>query len=108
MSRSGSEPTYAVVSPVGVSGIESISASLPVLDLRGKTICELWDQVFKGDQIFAIVRKMLAERFPNVRSISHETFGDTTPGDDPVAHEKQLSDRLRALGCDAVISAVGN
>ena len=100
------EPRYEVVSPVGPSASERVQPSLPLDDLRGKTIGELWDYVFKGDEMFRILRRALAERYPGVRFVPFETFGNLH-GKDEEALVAALPARLRQSGCDAVISAVG-
>ena len=35
-------------------------------DLRGKTVGELWDYLFKGEEIFPLVRRALGQRYPGV------------------------------------------
>jgi hypothetical protein len=97
---------YDVVAPLGPSAAECIPPSAPLVDLNGKTVAELWDYVFKGDQMFPIIRRALLERYPDVTFVPFETFGNTH-GSDEERVIKALPERLRQLGCDAVISAVG-
>lgn len=101
-----SEPRYDVVSPIGPSTSERVAPSDPIADLRGKTIGELWDYVFKGDEMLRVLRRVLAERYPGVRFVPFETFGNLH-GKDEAQLVGMLPDRLRQHGCDAVISAVG-
>ena len=48
------ESTYEVVWPLGKSVYEIASLADHNSDLSGKTICELWDGVFRGAEIFPI------------------------------------------------------
>lgn len=105
--RSASEPVYEVVWPLGKSAAAaSVNLSSPVSDLRGKTIAELWDWLFKGDEMFAIVREKLRERFPDVKFVDYRTFGNIH-GPTERSIIAALPETLRQHGCDAVISAVG-
>ena len=45
--------------------------------LEGKTIGQLWDDLFRGDEIFPILEEELGRRFPGVRFVRHGTFGST-------------------------------
>ena len=41
----------------------------PRLDsLEGKTVAQLWDQLFKGDVVFDLLEEGLKSRFPGVRA----------------------------------------
>src|SRR5207245_11712571 len=74
--------------------------------LSGKTVGELWDYLFKGEEMFPLIRKALETRYPGIRFVEFETFGSIHGRD-----EKELAATLPALlrkhGCDARISAVG-
>jgi hypothetical protein len=52
-----------VVSPAGVSALKIVGANPRINDLNGKTVCEVWNGVFKGDVTFPIIRKLLKEKF---------------------------------------------
>ena len=73
--------------------------------LEGKTIAQLWDQLFKGDVIFDLLEEGLKVRFPGVRFISWREFGSTHGGDEKAALAA-LPAKLKALGVDAVISGM--
>jgi len=106
MTNSEREPVYDVVWPLSPSAAPAASLAARVTDLSGKTVGELWDYLFKGEQIFPQIRSALAARYPGIRFVDYETFGSTHGRD-----EKQLAEtlpaELRKHGCDAVISAVG-
>ncbi|MFH1485763.1 MAG: hypothetical protein ABIH46_06810 [Chloroflexota bacterium] len=99
-------PMYEVVWPLGKSAYESIPPAEPAKDLRGKTICELWEWLFRGDEIFPILRELLSERFPGVKFVDYTKFGDThgTKQRELIASRPRL---LQEHGCDSVVSGVG-
>ena len=101
------DPVYEVVWPLGKSVVSAaVDPSAPIVDLNGKTIGELWDWLFKGPEMFAIIRQRLRERFPDVKFVDYSTFGNIH-GSREAEVIAALPDLLRQHGCDAVISAVG-
>ena len=48
-----------VVSPVGGEFIGQTTIAPRLHDLAGKTVCETWNGLFKGDFTFPIIRKLL-------------------------------------------------
>ena len=61
------EEVFEVVSPQGRPAVDMI-AMAPRLDtLDGKTIGEIWNGGFRGDESFPIIEKMLRERYPTVK-----------------------------------------
>jgi hypothetical protein len=83
--------------------VKPLAARLDTLD--GKTVGELWDDLFRGDEIFPMLEEELARRFPGVRFVSYGVFGSTHGGDE---HRTiaELSDKLQQHGVDAVISGM--
>ena len=69
--------TYEVVWPSG----ERKQALRPLakrLDtLNGKTIAQLWDFLFAGDEVFAALEEKLREHYPGVKFVSWREFGST-------------------------------
>lgn len=100
------EPVYEVVWPLGRSTYEVVSLARPAADLSGKTVCEVWDRLFRGDEMFPVIREELSKRYPGIKFLDHTNFGNTTG---PKQREvvEALPELVRRLGCDAVISAVG-
>lgn len=74
--------------------------------LEGKTVAQVWDYLFRGDQIFEFVEEGLKQRFPGVRFVSWREFGSTA-GKDERHVVASLPKRLKELGVDAVISGMG-
>ena len=73
--------------------------------LEGRTVAQLWDQLFKGDVVFEILEEELKARFPGVKFVSWREFGSTHGGEEKEALAA-LPGKFRALGVDAVISGM--
>ena len=100
------QPIFEAVWPLAPLAGAAQRLGEPVLDLRNATICELWNALYKGDEIFALLERVLEERHPGIRFVPFSSFGSTHgPGDESVL--AGLPARLAEAGCDAVISAVG-
>lgn len=74
--------------------------------LEGKTVAQLWDYVFRGDEVFAIMEEALRKRYPGVRFVSWSEFGSTHGGDEREV-VASLAKRFRELKVDAVVSGMG-
>lgn len=102
--------TYEVVSPVGLEAVRPAGAARRLDDLAGKTIGELWNGVFKGDQTFPIIRRLLQQRIPGLKIVPFTEFPHA-PGSDHPAKQQALARQMAQLakdkGCDAVISGNG-
>lgn len=75
-------------------------------DLSGKTVAQLWDYIFRGDEIFLLLEEGLKARYPGIRFVSWREFGCTHGNSE---HEvlSALPGRLKQFGVDAVISGMG-
>jgi hypothetical protein len=100
---------YGVVAPTGRPGGLPATAMAPRLDdLSGRRIGFVWDQIFRGDDMFRQFRAAAAERFPDADFVGHEAFGNihgTSTEEQQVVAE--LPERLRAERIDAVVVGVG-
>jgi hypothetical protein len=74
--------------------------------LEGKTIAQLWDYVFRGDEVYALLEEGLKERFPNIRWVSYKEFGSTHGGEEREI-VAALPRRFKELKVDAAISGMG-
>lgn len=74
--------------------------------LEGKVVAELWDWVFKGDVMFDAFRQELPKKYPGIKLISWEEFGEIH-GPNEEAVLKALPQKLKDFGVDAVICGVG-
>ena len=105
MSTPDNDGYYEACWPRGVRQ-QKARALAPRLDtLDGKTIAQLWDYLFKGDEVFALLEEDLRRRYPGVKFVSWREFG-STHGDDEKDALAALPKRLEALGVDAVISGM--
>ena len=101
---------YQVISPAGIEIVQRKAAAPRLAELAGKTIGEIWNGVFKGDETFPILRRALEQKFPGVRIIPFTEFPHF-PGDDRPASQRAAAQKIAELakekGCDAVISGNG-
>ena len=99
-----------VVSPLGRDTVKRAGAAPRLDTLQGKTVCEVWNGVFKGDVTFPIIRKLLQARYPGLEVIPYTQFPHA-PGSDNPARQRELAREIAVLarekGCDAVISGNG-
>jgi hypothetical protein len=73
--------------------------------LDGKTIAQIWDFLFKGDQVFALLEEGLKKRYPNVKFVSWREFGSSHGGEEKEALAA-LPAKFKELGVDVVISGM--
>jgi hypothetical protein len=81
----------------------NLASRLP--SLEGKTVAQLWDYLFRGDQVFALLEEGLRTRYPGIRFVSWREFGSTHGGEEKAALA-ELPQRFKKLGVDAVISGM--
>jgi hypothetical protein len=96
---------FDVVWPRGSKtvSVTSLAPRLPTLD--GAVVGELWDYMFRGDEIFPALREELRRRFPGIRFVEYSAFGATHGGEerDTIA---RLPERIAEHGVQAVISGL--
>ena len=97
---------YEVLWPRTPRQVKRKSLAPRLATLEGKTIAQLWDVLFRGDEVFALLEEGLKQRFPGVRFISWKEFGNTH-GRNEREVLAGLPQRLKELGADAVISGMG-
>ncbi len=100
------ELEYEVVWPRGKKVVESARFARRLETLAGKTVGFLWDWLFRGDQIFPVIEKELANQYPGIKFVGYEEFGSTHGGKEAEVLAA-LPDKLKRYKCDAVISGVG-
>jgi hypothetical protein len=102
--------SFEVVSPLGLEAVKTEGGAKRLDSLDGKTIGEFWNGVFKGDISFPIIRRLLLQRFPDLKIIPYNDFPHHPASDHP-SKQRELAQRMAALakerGCDAVISGNG-
>ena len=102
---------YEVVSPQGEPAIEMVTMPPRLDTLEGKTIGEVWNGGFRGDETFPIIEKMLRRRYPTVKFVSYSDFSLSTIASLHPERKDKTLEALRAelkdKGCDAVITGNG-
>ena len=97
--------TERVVWPRGRKTVEPRPVAPRLTTLEGKTIGQLWDDLFRGDEIFPILERELGQRWPGVKFVNYSVFGSTHGSEERKVLE-ELPGRLKELGVDAVISGM--
>ncbi len=104
-SEFGGERLYKVVYPRGERRLKARSLAKRLDTLNGKTVAQLWDFLFYGDEIFDELEVRLKERYTDVKFVSWREFGSTH-----AVNEKELlaslPKRFKELGVDAAISSM--
>jgi hypothetical protein len=100
------ESLFEVVWPSGRRVSERMAATRPLNDLNGKVVAELWDRVFRGDQIFPQIREEIRRRFPGVTFLDYEKFGDIF-GWNEAEVVRRLPELFEHYRVDAAIVGVG-
>ena len=100
------ETVYDVVSPLGKPAYKITPLAPRLSNLRGKTVCELWDWLFRGEDLFSTIEEVLQQRYPGIKFVNYKEFGNTHGAKDKEVIES-LPEMLHKHGCDVVISGVG-
>ena len=74
--------------------------------LANKRIAFLWDFLFRGNEIFALLEEGLKARYPGIEFVGWKEFGNTH-GSNEREVLAALPDKLKALRIDAVVSGMG-
>jgi hypothetical protein len=97
---------YSVVWPRSPKSLEAKPLAPRLASLEGRTVAFVWDYLFRGDEIWPILKEELGERFPGMRFVDHDAFG-STHGEDEHRVLAEMPGKLRSLGVDAVVSGMG-
>ncbi len=103
---------YEVMSPLGQTVAKEKSVPKHLDTLNGRTVCEIWNGLFRGDITFPILREMLKKRYPEVKVIPYTELPMTPINIQGVADSAKRLEAVRTAliekGCDAVISSQGS
>jgi hypothetical protein len=100
------ETQYEALWPLARRAVKDTAGAPRAPDLNGKTICELWDVIFRGETIYPQIREHIRARFPGVKFAEYAEFGNFYgPHGDRITEE--LPAKLKAHGCDAAIVGIG-
>jgi hypothetical protein len=105
-SHGADEPTFEVVWPLAPLGIERRPLADRLSTLDGATIGFLWDNIFRGDELFPVLETELHRRFSGLTFVGYDVFGNTH-GPDEAAVVAGIGDTIREHGVTAVVSAMG-
>lgn len=97
---------YAVVWPRSERKLSVKPLAKRLETLEGKTVAQLWDFLFRGDEVFDLLEEGMKERYPGVKFVSWREFG-STHGADEREILANLSARFKEMGVDAAISGMG-
>ena len=99
---------YDVVWPLGHRVLDEVAASERPAELGGRTVAYLWDELFRGPEMFEIISDVARERFGDVTFVGWEEFGNFHAS---MAQERRvleaLPELLRKHRVDLVVAAVG-
>jgi hypothetical protein len=96
---------FDVVWPRGSKTVSVTSLAPRLGTLDGAVVGELWDYLFRGDEIFPALREELRSRFPDIRFVEYPTFGPTHGAEE---HDSisRLPERVAEHGVQAVVSGL--
>ncbi|HTJ98097.1 MAG TPA: hypothetical protein VL522_00655 [Bordetella sp.] len=106
MSGKSNEPVFDVLWPLSRKAVKPTAQAPRVPDLNGKVICELWDVIFRGETIYPLVREYIRKRFPDVKFVTYDNFGNFH-GAREHAVMATIPDKLKHFKADAVIVGIG-
>ena len=102
--RNSSE--YAVVWPRSAKAVEIKPLARRLDTMDGKTVAFLWDDLFRGDEIWPILKQELSARYAGLSFVDHDAFG-STHGDDEHRVLAELPGKIKSMKIDAVVSGMG-
>ena len=106
MPEVSSDGYYEVLWPRATRQLKRKALAPRLETLQGKKVAQLWDFIFRGDEVFDGLEEGLAQRYPGIEFVSWREFGNTHGGSEREV-VAALPARLKALGVDAVISGMG-
>jgi hypothetical protein len=105
MASGNPDSIYEVVWPSGERRLKTRPLAKRLDSLNGKTVAQLWDYLFAGDEVFEALEEELARTYPDVKWVSWREFGSTH-----AVNEKELlaslPARFKELGVDAAVSCM--
>ena len=105
MTKQTNDGYYEAYWPRGPRQQRTRALSPRLKSLAGKTVAQIWDYLFKGDEVFALLEEGLKARYPDIKFVSWREFGSTHGGEEKAALA-ELPRRLQDLGVNAVISGM--
>jgi hypothetical protein len=103
---SAAAAAYETLWPGGTSAVLTFEPAPRPSTLAGKTVAFVWDYIFRGDEIFQILKEALTAAYPGVKFVDHDYFGSIFGGNEHRGIHL-LSGRLEEAGVDVAICGVG-
>ncbi len=101
-----SSNSYSVVWPRSAKTVAAKPLAPRLTTLEGKTIGFVWDYLFRGDEIWPILKQELSARYSGLRFVDHDTFG-STHGEDEHQVLSSMPAKIAELKVDAIVSGMG-
>lgn len=98
--------TYRVVWPRSARTVTAKPLAPRLTSLEGKTIGFVWDFLFRGDEIWPLLKEELSARYKGLRFVDHDTFG-STHGEDEHQVLSSMPAAIARLKVDAIVSGMG-
>lgn len=104
MSESCSD--FAVVWPLSRQRTVAVGDALPLESLSGKRIAFVWDYMFRGDEMWEIIKAGISAEYPMAEFVEYDNFGNIhRPTETGVPSD--LLEIIEREGADAAVVAVG-
>lgn len=101
---------FEVLSPAGGETIKRKTVARSLDGFEGKTICEVWNGVYKGNDTFPALRELLKQKYPGVKVIPYTEF-PSNYGGETLTEQRAAAQRIALMakekGGDALISGNG-
>jgi hypothetical protein len=100
----------AVISPLGLPVTQTKGIAPRLNTLEGKTVGEVYNHHFKGDQMFALYRQLLQQRYPGVRIVPYTELPASYVGGDSATQRRiaqEVAAQAKEKGIDALIAGNG-
>ncbi|MCD2194640.1 hypothetical protein LQ327_14800 [Actinomycetospora endophytica] len=102
------EPDYEVLWPLGPRVTGDVAEHERPAELAGVRVAYLWDELFRGPEMFEVITEVARERHGAVEFVGWEEFGNFHAS---AAEERRvleaLPELLRSHRVDLVVAAVG-
>ena len=99
---------HEILWPLGRRVVADIAANDGIGSLDGRTIAFVWDYLFRGREMFEVIKSVIATRFPQTTFVDYEEFGNIHGGDaEEKANLELLPARMSAQGAVGAVVAVG-
>ena len=103
-----SEDSFEAEWPLSPRTVDEVAEHTRPDSLTGRRIAYLWDELFRGPEMFEVITSVAREHHGDVEVVSWEEFGNFHAS---AAQERRVLDALpellRAHRVDLVVAAVG-